>query len=90
MANEANIKRLSEIQEEITRLTKEGMQIADEEQVLFDLGDAPFTTQYGSGGMRYYPKGDEPYIDPEWGEEVTTDWGDSVRGQWMASNSWGC
>jgi len=89
MANEANIKRLAEIQQQIKDLTKEGMCIADEEQVKFYLGDAPFATQYGSGGLEYYPNGEGEFVD-EYGEEVTADWGDSVRGRWMASNSWGC
>ena len=89
MADEAKIKRLSEIQEQIKSLCKEGMEIADDEQVTFYLGDAPFAGQYGSGGMEYYPKGEGPFSG-EYDEEVTTSWGDSVRGQWMASNSWGC
>ena len=89
MSKEENIKRLTEIQEQIKTLTLEGMKIADEEQVIFDLSSAPFTAQYGSGGMEYYPKGEGPFIH-EWGEEATDSWGDPVRGQWMASNSWGC
>ena len=89
MSSEENIKRLTEIQEQIKTLTLEGMKIADEEQVTFYLGDAPFASQYGSGGMEYYPKGEGPFID-EWGEEVTSDWNGPVRGRWMASNSWGC
>ena len=89
MSSEYNIKRLAEIQEQIKELTREGMKLADEEQVTFYLGDAPFASQYGSGGLEYYPKGDGPFID-ECGDETTTEWGDSVRGRWMASNSWGC
>lgn len=89
MADEAKIKRLVEIQEQIKTLTEEGMKIANEEQVSFYLGDAPFASQYGSGGMVYYPEGEGPFIDED-GEEATSSWGDSARGQWMASNSWGC
>lgn len=88
MADEAKIKRLVEIQEQIKALTEEGMKIADEQDVKFELGDAPFANNYGSGGLEYYPNGDGPFID-EYGHEITT-YGDSVRGQWMASNSWGC
>lgn len=89
MANEANIKRLSEIQEQIKALTLEGMKIADEEAVKFELGDAPFAQNYGSGGLEYYPNNDE-FVD-EWGEgHGSTMWGDSTKGQWMSSNSWGC
>lgn len=90
MADEAKIKRLAEIQEQIKTLCEEGVQIADEQDVSFYLGDAPFTAQYGSGGMIYYPKGEGPFVDEEYGHELTTDYGDSVRGKWMASNSWGC
>lgn len=89
MANANNIARLAEIQEQIKALTEEGMKIANEEDVEFYLGDAPFTAQYGSGGLTYYPEGEGPFKD-EYGDELTTGWGDTVRGQWMASNSWGC
>ena len=88
MADQTKLDRLVEIQKEIADLTREGMGIADSEQVTFDLSEAAFTNNYGSGGLEYYPKGDEPYID-EYGDEVTV-FGDSVRGQWMSSNSWGC
>jgi hypothetical protein len=91
MSNEANIKRLAEIQQLIATLTREGMQIADKEQVKFYLGNAPFANNYGSGGLEYYPDGDGPYTDPDDPDyEVTDQCGESVRGQWMSSNSWGC
>lgn len=89
MANQEKIKRLAEIQEQIKTLCEEGMKIADEEQVTFYLGNAPFASQYGSGGMEYIPEGEGPFINED-GDEVETSWGDPVRGQWMASNSWGC
>lgn len=89
MADESRIERLSEIQKQINALVIEGMTIADEEQVVFYLGDAPFAEQYGSGGMTYYPNGEGPFINED-GEEISTSWGDNVRGEWMASNSWGC
>lgn len=91
MASQENIERLSAIQAEIAKLTEEGIQIADTEQVVFSLGSAPFAENYGSGGLEYYPKGDGPYYEDEDEEyEVTDMAGESVRGQWMFSNSWGC
>jgi hypothetical protein len=89
MANQQNIARLAEIQEQIKTLCTEGMKIADEEQVTFYLGDAAFAGQYGSGGMEYIPNGEGPFINTD-GDTVETGWGDNARGMWMASNSWGC
>lgn len=88
MNNEVKIKRLSEIQDQIAALAKEGMAIANECQVIFQLGHAPFAENYGSGGLKYYPEGDGPYMKDDY--ELTDMGGESVRGQWMSSNSWGC
>lgn len=68
MANEANIKRLAEIQQEIRRLAEEGERIADEEKVTFSLSDTPMASGYGIGGLSYVPEG------------ATTDrWGDPIE-----------
>ena len=89
MADEAKIKRLAEIQDEIEKLTQEGMSIADEQGVIFSLSRCSFTNNYGSGGLEYYPNGETPYVD-DYGDSPTTMWGDPVDGNWMSSNSWGC
>ena len=91
MTDEAKIKRLAEIQDEITKLTREGMAISDEVGVNFSLATAPFAANYGSGGLEYYSK--HPDATDDYGEpvsEMTTGWGDEVAGEWMSSNSWGC
>lgn len=59
MADEAKIKRLTEIQEQINALIAEGVEIADEEQVTFSLGSTPFAAAYGMGGYRYVPSNSE-------------------------------
>ena len=89
MTDQVKITRLAEIQEQIKTLCDEGVAISNELDVEFSLASSAFTNQYGSGGMTYYPEGEGPFIDSD-GDEQTTSWGDSVRGQWMASNSWGC
>ncbi len=91
MNKEAKIKRLAEIQDEIAKLAREGMSISDEVGVNFDLSSAPFTANYGSGGLEYYSK--HPEAEDNYGEpvsEMTNSWGDEVAGEWMSSNSWGC
>ena len=79
MDKEAKIKRLAEIQDEITKLAREGVGIAEAEGVTFSLGSTPMASGYGIGGLEYIPKtaGEEDY------------WGDIVEG-WKASSSYTC
>ena len=59
MSNEANIKRLAEIQQQIKDLTAEAVKLAEQEQVRLEWWDMPFAAAYGAGGMRYIPEGME-------------------------------
>lgn len=83
MSDEAKIARLEEIREQIKALALEGVKIADEEGVLFNLADATFADCYGAGNLEYYPDNDDYPQDED-------QYGNSTRGMWMSSNSWGC
>jgi len=56
MADKAKIARLAEIQDQIEALIDEGVRIAEEQKVTFDLGDTQFAAEYGMGGYRYVPE----------------------------------
>ena len=89
--DQASAKRLTEIQQQIKKLTVEGMAIADDLCVQFSLGDAPFASNYGSGGLTYYPKGHNAKQLEEGERYLDTDLsGEIVDEKWMSSNSWGC
>lgn len=49
------INRLAEIPNEIEALIQEGVRLADEAKVTFDLGSTTFAVEYGVGGYRYVP-----------------------------------
>ena len=70
MSNEANIKRLAEIQQQIKDLTYEAVKLAEEEKVRLEWYDMPFAAAYGAGGMRYIPEGVDDsgysYYDKGW------------------------
>ena len=55
MANEANIKRIEEIKEQVKALGEEAQRLADEEGVAIDFSDTPFAHAYGAGDLRYTP-----------------------------------
>lgn len=86
MANEANIKRIKEIKEQVKALGEEAVRLADEEGVVVSFANTPFANAWGAGGLRYTP---DSATHDEWGDEIGEDpWGDE-RG-WKSSASDSC
>ena len=56
---EEAIERLEQIQNEIEALIQEGIRLAEENKVTFELGSTTFAHEYGMGGYRYVPEDSE-------------------------------
>jgi hypothetical protein len=85
MTDEEQIARLVEIEKEIEKLLDEGVRIAEEQKVTFDLGGTTFASEYGMGGYRYVPEGSEENL-----ERMKDEWyaNDEYRNQgWLTSSS---
>lgn len=62
MSQEA-VKRLANIQDEINALVKEGIDLAEEHQLTFRMGDSEFAGMYGLGNLRYVADGSSEHND---------------------------
>ena len=83
MANEANIKRIEEIKEQVKALGEEAQRLADEEGVAIDFSDTPFAHAYGAGDLRYTPNN---ATHDTWGYPIEEDYEGEQRG-WKSSGS---
>lgn len=83
MADQQKIERLAQIQNEIEALINEGVEIADEQKVTFDLSDTTFASEYGMGGYRYVPE-DSEEAEERRQNEYLEDW---QQHGWLSSSS---
>lgn len=93
MSDQEKTARLASIPEEIEALIQEGIKLADELKVTFNLGATTFADEYGMGGYRYVPE-DSPEAAErqeqfkEWfGEDYDPDYGDFPADGWLTSSS---
>lgn len=77
------IERLSEIRKQLNELVDEGIKLAEENKVTFDLSGTEFSGFYGSGGLRYVPE-DSPEADERRENEWYDEW---AQHGWLTSSS---
>jgi hypothetical protein len=77
------VARMAEIQKQIKELVSEGVTLADQNGLTFNLSDTEFAAEYGMGGYRYVPED-----GTEAQERAKTEWySDYQISGWLTSSS---
>lgn len=77
------VTRLSEIQDQINALVKEGIKLAEDNGLTFSLRDTEFAGMGGQGGLRWVPEDSEEGRERE-KCEYYDEW---QRNGWITSSS---
>src|SRR5688572_10234265 len=80
------VTRMSEIENQINALIKEGTTLADKSGLTFDLGSTALSGNYGMGGLRYIPRGGREQAELR---EEGAYMAEEYEG-WVSSSSPGC